>query len=403
MSDHLKERWDMLILYWYTSPRTKGYFADAVEEYCDLVHHAEVKPQFHKRGKAGSLIKRARFLKEQEIDAIIADSFGLPALLMALQAKRLDIPVIIRIRGGMWGEFRDEIGVQPRWLRCLYAGYQERVRDRVLRLADSIFAVSVFGKSQLLYEIPELDSHKIRILYKPVDLERFSHVPDGTLRQRLGLTPDSRILLTATNFNYYRKYQALLHYWDPILRLLNERRNWHFLVLGGGHDLEQFRKASRRRTPPHLDKRIHLTGFYPEIAEAMADADVILYLSFRDMAPQVLKEAQAAGKPVVVNRSCGGTVEFIPRYEHGPSMIIEKTEDLFETIEALADNQRLREEIGRENRSWAIEQYDVDQQARSFVEYVKSSVRAYNQTGSEPNSSRDLSHRSDKVAQVSRE
>jgi glycosyltransferase involved in cell wall biosynthesis len=399
MSNHLKEQPDRLTLYWYTSPRTKGYFADAVEEYCDLILHTEVKPHFRERGKVRSLVKRAQFLGEHGIDAIIADSFGLPALLMALQAKRLGIPFIIRIRGGMWGEFRDETRVHPKWLRRLYASYQEGVRDRVLRLADSIFAVSVFGKSQLLYEIPELDSQKIHVLYKPVNLERFSHVPGGTLRQRLSLAPGSRILLTATNFNYYRKYQALLHYWDPILRLLDERRSWHFVILGGGHDLEQFRKVSHRRTPPHLDKRIHLTGFYPGIAEAMVDADVILYLSFRDMAPQVLKEAQATGKPVVVNRSCGGTIEFMPPYEHGPPMIIERTDELLETLRSLAENENLREQIGQENRSWAIEWYDVDRQARSFVEYVKSSIRAHRQTGSELPRSRDSIDKSGEVMQ----
>jgi glycosyltransferase involved in cell wall biosynthesis len=142
-----------------------------------------------------------------------------------------------------------------------------------------------------------------------------------------------------------------------------------------------------------------LTGFYPGIAEAMVDADVILYLSFRDMAPQVLKEAQATGKPVVVNRSCGGTIEFMPPYEHGPPMIIERTDELLETLRSLAENENLREQIGQENRSWAIEWYDVDRQARSFVEYVKSSIRAHRQTGSELPRSRDSIDKSGEVMQ----
>ena len=84
------------------------------------------------------------------------------------------------------------------------------------------------------------------------------------------------------------------------------------------------------------------------------------------MAPQALKEAQTAGKPIIVNHTCGGALEFIPSQLH-QRYVIETHEDITSTLEELIISKETREKVGSINKEWATENYSISKCSHTLI------------------------------------
>jgi glycosyltransferase involved in cell wall biosynthesis len=351
---------------WFTSIRTEGIFYEEVKKHSKFRVY-NVKD--FKRNKIFKLIIFVRMLSNDNCKGILVDSSNGIASLMLISLSRLfKFPIFMRLNGGMNNEFIDKIDIENYHIRYIRAVFKTFFHRRMLCAAKKIFPVSVFSKSQVLYELPDINIHRIKVIYQPIDFNAINNTEKNKFRKWLNISNDKKILLTSTGFMYKRKFEALLYYHEVIIDLLKENLNLIYIILGDGPGLKYFKEEVKRITPESEQNRIICAGFYPKIYEALLDVDLFVYMSHRDAGPGVLKEAQAVGIPVLSNYSCFGTNEFLPPDYNGRiKSMFEEKQELHDLLISIMKDENLRKTMGDINRKIAEEKYNPSKVAEIFL------------------------------------
>lgn len=173
------------------------------------------------------------------------------------------------------------------------------------------------------------------------EIESRWHIPQGT-----------KLLLYVSRIAREKNVDFLL---KTIRQLMQKRNDFHFLLIGGGPELAEFRKMVESW---NLQDRIVFTDMLPkkETNRYYGAADIFVFSSVTETQGIVVTEAMAAGVPAVaVNKM-------------GPSDIIEdevdgflvplKSAEFAAKIERLLDDDNLRKKMGQQARQNA-EEYSV--------------------------------------------
>ena len=280
----------------------------------------------------------------------MVDSFNIEDLVIGIMAKFLRLPFFIRLRGGMWREVADKWQFKPFPIKQIRRGIPQFCREQVLLMADGIIPVSYFARNQIIYYFnANIDFNKIMPVYNPVNFTAFDAAERGNFRKNLGMTEDDRIILSVTSFSVYKKYMGIVYYLPAILQVLEENKDWYFVMAGTGWKFERKCKSILEIVPDNLKNRIIFTGYYSPIEEAFVDSDIVVHLSFMDAAPNVILEGQAAGKPTICNYF-GGSPELLQNWHSNPCCVIKEVSELYESLKVLVNSRQLCESIGRKNR-----------------------------------------------------
>jgi len=172
--------------------------------------------------------------------------------------------------------------------RRFLGGVTEPALRRYLRSLYARFDV-VFAPSRVMCDyLGTLGVH--HTLHQPlgVDVEVF-HPRRRTLalRERLGLPPETRLLVYAGRFAEEKNLPLLL---QAFARL---GRPYHLLLIGG----------SRAARPAHNVTMLPYRGDSLELASWVASADALVHAGTRETFGLVTLEAMACGRPVVVARA----------------------------------------------------------------------------------------------------
>ena len=299
---------------------------------------------------------------------VMVDSFSPAHIMMGMIAKSLHLPFLVRLRGGMWRETSDRRQLKPFPLKQLYSIYQRFCRHRALSLADGIITVSYFLKNQIICNT-DIHVDKIMVVYNPINFAAFDETQKGNFRKNLNISENDKIIVMVTNFHYYKKYMGITYYLSAILQVLRENNNWYLIIAGAGYSFERARKSILEMVPEDIKDRIIFTGYYEPIEEAFVDADVVLHLAFRETAPNVVLEAQAAGKPVVVN-DFGGMPELLQNRYNEPSCVVKEVSELYEGLKVLVDSEKLRKSIGRKNRQAVEKKFTYESIGDDFYKCI---------------------------------
>ncbi len=227
------------------------------------------------------------------IDAHYAFPDGAAAVLLG---RQLGIPVCVTVRGG-------DIDVLP----------QFRLRRRLIRWtlqrADRLFAVSEHlarGVATLGVDAP------VRVVPNGIDPQTFHPVDRRRARQRLGIADDAELLICVANLTAEKGHHILIEALGMLAR--NGASVPHLAIIGsdqwGGRHYGQH--IERRVAALGLGSRVRMVGAVPqgELAGWYSAADVVVLPTFREGCPNVIREAQACGAPVVASR-VGGVPELI--------------------------------------------------------------------------------------------
>ena len=214
---------------------------------------------------------------------------------------------------------------KPVWIRIVLA--QKRHTERaMLNRADRVVVLSRFvrGRVEALHGVP---AAKIRIVPSGVDAARFSPCEDrATLRRRLNLPDDKRILFTARRLVARTGVEELV---EAMERVAARRRDVLLLIAGKGYLL------------PRLEQRVAELGLAPVVRLlGYVDSDMLVDL-YRAADLFILPtvalegfgiatiEALACGVPVLGTR-VGATPEILDRID--PSLVVDDA-----THDGLAD------------------------------------------------------------------
>jgi glycosyltransferase involved in cell wall biosynthesis len=234
--------------------------------------------------------------------------------------------------------------------------FSEAVLPKLFPKADRIIAVSeqVASTTARRLRIPQ---DRILTIPNGVDGAQFrTSVEKRTLRRKLGLPADRKILISVGRLSRQKGYPFLL---SALARLPAEQRPLT-LVLGDGPDLASLRALASRMG---LASDVEFLGNRTNTAEFLNASDIFVMSALWEGLPLALLEAMASGLPIVVTR-VGGNLEAIEDGRSG--ILVPPTDDsaLSGALRRLLESPAERMRMGQAAR----ERFDEHFSVRPFIE-----------------------------------
>ncbi|HPV29451.1 MAG TPA: glycosyltransferase family 4 protein [Deltaproteobacteria bacterium] len=161
-----------------------------------------------------------------------------------------------------------------------------------------IIANSRRGKDEIIrhYGFPP---ERIRVLYNPVDAERFTRLDRPSarhdVRTALGISPaDPVFLFVGSGFS--RKGLS-----PAIAAASKIRRPWHFIVIGADRTTAYEKETARLG----IRSSVHFLGPIADVEKYYLAADLFLFPTIYEPFSNACMEAMAAGLPIVTSRVNG--------------------------------------------------------------------------------------------------
>ncbi len=243
-------------------------------------------------GTAG-LVRRLH--AEQQIDLIDAHYVYPDGAAAVRLGEQLQVPVVITARGTDINLFSRMPLIRP------------KIR-KALKRAAGIIAVSDALKQRMVELGIEPD--KIAVIRNGIDRALFSRRDRETARNKLGLDPASRIVITVSALVPLKGIDRLI---DAIGMISDEHVKLYVIGEGPERSGLQARIAARS-----LQSRVYLAGARPqtELSDWYSAAELFCLASRREGYPNVVIEALACGLPVVAP-DVGGIRELVPDGNYG--------------------------------------------------------------------------------------
>ncbi len=213
------------------------------------------------------------------------------AIELARESKRRGCKVVLNQNGVAYRS----------WCGDFYPWFNAPLRE-LLQLADYVVYQSAFCK---IYADHYLAPVKVpsRILFNPVDLEKFSPAAE------LPAAGPLRLLAAGTSHHFYRVRAAL-----DCLAVLKGRGIPAELTIAGAF----YWKGGEREVREAIDARklADCVNIFPAFTQDQApaiyrSAHILIHSKYKDPCPTVPIEAMASGLPVIASRS-GGMPELVP-------------------------------------------------------------------------------------------
>jgi glycosyltransferase involved in cell wall biosynthesis len=186
-----------------------------------------------------------------------------------------------------------------------------------LARGDRVIAPSTFVSRAMIerYKIPP---ERITVIPRAVDTAAFSPAAVSVdrvaaLRRAWGILPHMRVVLVPGRIAPWNGQMIMID--AARLMVAGAERNVVFVFAGDDRIEPRYTRALRRRARVHgIDTLCRLIGHCPDMAAALAAADVVVVPAFEPpLSGRAAAEAQAMGRPVVVS-----TVGMLPENVLGP-------------------------------------------------------------------------------------
>jgi alpha-1,6-mannosyltransferase len=303
-------------------------------ETCDHAVPALVKipsagvPGFHGFRMPLSVAGPARLLESVQPDVVEAGDAGHCAWAALRMRKHYAIPAVAFYHSDLPRLVQPRLG---RWIAhgtCRYLANLYRQFDLVLAPSRVMVA-----------QLDEIGVHDA--VHQPLGIDSSVFRPqrrDATLREHLGLDPETRLLVYAGRFTPEKKLHVLIE----AVRTLGDP--YHLILVGGGGVL------------PYCDRVTHIPfrRDQRQLARLLASCDVLVHPGDLETFGLIVLEAMACGLPVVGTNK-GGVAELIDT-ETGILAEPNDVGSLAGAIEAIFQRDLAR--MGVAARRKAVERYD---------------------------------------------
>ncbi len=241
--------------------------------------------------------------------------------------------------------------------------FQPKLRDYLYRKADAVVAANEFARARLL-EIG-IDEQRIRKITPGVDCDRFQPKPKNRQLVAKHRIAGKVTLLTVSRLVPRKGHKTVLH----AIAALPDRHKLRYLVVGRGPDERELRMLAAEL---QLEDVVEFVGYVGEeqLPDYYALCDLFLLANEEIRGDlegfgMVFLEANAAGKPVIGCDS-GGASEAIQHGRTGFLIAPQDKEGLTSVLRRLLDEPGLREELGRNGRQRARDDFNWDDRAESL-------------------------------------
>jgi len=241
---------------------------------------------------ASLIAQHGRRLRAAKYDCLLASWAYPDAAGVARLARRLKLPYAVKVHGS-------DLNVQTDF------ALRRRQIASALGGAGAVIAVSrALADKAIELGVPPARVHTI---YNGVDTDRFAPGPQAEARQRLGVAPESRVILYVGNLKPAKGCLDLLEAFPAVKAKVPAAR---LVYVGAGPAREAI---TARAASLGLSADVTLAGAlaHEAIADWFRAADLLSLPSHNEGVPNVVLEAMASGTPVVASR-VGGIPEVVP-------------------------------------------------------------------------------------------
>jgi len=228
-----------------------------------------------------------------------------------------------------------------------------RMERSVLRRFDIVSTISTRMLERLLTK--GVDSRRVRYLPNWVDISRIKPASGGAYRAELNIAPETLVVLFSGSLG---GKQGLMVIPDVASRLI-EKRNVAFVVCGEG-----VMKAPLQAACEGMPN-VHFLPLQPveRLGELLCTADVHLLTQSPGAAdlvlPSKLSGMLASGRPVIATCLPGTEIESVVS-KCGITVAPQDAEALADAVSRLAEQPKLRQELGRRARTLAESHFERD-------------------------------------------
>lgn len=246
------------------------------------------------------------------------------------------------------------------------------IRKKVLELADEIWTVSEFTRSNLV-SLQQVPTQKIVLFHNTID--PFFHKPatfekPSYLIDRFQIKPGEKILLSLTRLNHREGYKG----YDQVIRalpaVLKRYPNLRYFIAGKG-DEQEIELVKNLVRELNLEDRVELLGFVKddELTDHYLLSDLFVLPSKKEGFGIVFIEAMACGLPVVAGNK-DGSVDALRQGELGT--LVDP-----DSVESIAGG--ILESLNRPNRLSGFPLQQKMLQYFGFEQYQKKLLGFLNQ------------------------
>ena len=271
----------------------------------------------------------------------------------ALEASKMNIPLVIHLRGDHWAEI----------IMAKETLYKSASKKIAINKWEEI-GEECFKKSKLILPIcnhlskiteERYSGKSVETMYQAISPENWFHKDGMELKH-----PCVGILQSATIWEKTKEMKLLPE-------VLEAMPDVHFYWAGDG--------VYRDEVLPLLEKyeNFHWLGSleYPDkVREFLTEIDVYALISGIDMSPLSLQEAQLMKKPVVAT-NVGGIPELMEDGKTG--FLVEKgnANDLLEKLSMSVNNLENSNEMGKKGREFVKNNFNLDKICNDFLNHLK--------------------------------
>ena len=220
---------------------------------------------------------------------------------------------------------------------------------------DLLFAISEYGRSQLMRFSEARHWSKLRVVRLGVDCQVFAPRP-------FRYNPVQFEILTAGRLAAAKGIEVLI---GAMEKLARERKNVRLRIAGDGEERERLENEVARRG---LGESVRFEGWCTadRLRALFAESDVFALASFNEGIPVVLMEAMAMEIASVATRITG-IPELIRDEVDGLLLTPGSEEELARAIARLMDDSDLRLRLGKSGRQRVLEHYDLNRNVETLA------------------------------------
>ena len=287
-----------------------------------------------------------------------------PSLCLYLNRLLRGKPYVFNFTGVKWEMFRDRARGRA------FSGFWERqvypfLLARVFAGASKIVCNSRFLEDYVSFRFPR---HRVKLMtvYNGIEFDRYS---SGQRKAIPGVMAGEIVLLCVTALNFDNKSQGVQLVLDAFERVLAGRKDVKLVIAA---------KAAGERYPQEIERTLQSKPWRQsvmilynrrDIPDLLASSDIFVYATpanSNDSLPRALLEAQSAGLPVVTTGTTG-CAEIVLDQKTG-YVVAYDAKLMAERILELADNARLRREMGSNAQEWIQHRFGWDQMVSQYAQ-----------------------------------
>ncbi len=204
------------------------------------------------------------------------------------------------------------------------------------RAVDAVIAISADVRRALLDAGVRTD--RVRVVPSGVEAERFVAGAARAAQRLAWKVGPEDVLVVVVGALVARKGHAVLL--TAAAQLAAELPRLRYVFCGAGPEAEALREQAHA-----LGDRVYFAGFLPEVAPALAAADVVALPSLHEGLGVAALEAMAAGRPVIAS-AAGGLAEVVIAEETGLLVPAGDARALAAALARLARDTTLRGRLG---------------------------------------------------------